>query len=276
MLLALNDLGSLKKLGVIIFIIEKRGIAELLRDALKPYGIAVLSTQGFLTENALDLQDLASQVGGKIAILTDYDISGIMIAHRVPEVPRIGIDGNPTLNELDILDKKADIEEIYIPGKTHLKAVEDNVDDFEKPVDLDYLKNKRIEIDAVLREVGPERFADWIMMKLEEMFGSEELDYNRSIVLPRAEEFEPNELRRLNTIVINRISDVLTPEMRKELNELRHYIPNANGGFIRDVEEYEDTIRGGFQDVVDEHANTKPIVKDNTKLIKKYESEHED
>lgn len=60
---SLDDLGSLKKLGVIILIIEKRGIAELLRDVLKPYGIAVLSTQGFLTENALDLQDLASEVG---------------------------------------------------------------------------------------------------------------------------------------------------------------------------------------------------------------------
>jgi hypothetical protein len=47
-----------------------------------------------------------------------------------------------------------------------LKAIEDNIDDFEEPVDLDYLRSKRKEIDTVLGEVGPERFATWIMAKL--------------------------------------------------------------------------------------------------------------
>jgi hypothetical protein len=148
----------------------------------------------------------------------------------------------------------SDLEEIYIPGKTHLKAVEDNLDEFEEPVDLDYLKDKRIEIDIVLREVGPERFANWIMIKLEEIFGSEELDYNRSVEIPQPVEFVPGALRTLNTIVINRISDVLDPEIRKESNELRHYIPDSNDGFIQDVEEYEYTLRGEFQDVVEENA----------------------
>ena len=49
--ISLDELDSLKRLGVIILIIEKRGIAELLRFVLKPYGIAVLSTQGFLTRS---------------------------------------------------------------------------------------------------------------------------------------------------------------------------------------------------------------------------------
>ncbi len=269
--ISLDELYSLKRLGVIILIIEKRGIAELLRYVLKPYGIAILSTQGFLTENALDLASLASGVGGKVAILTDYDISGIMIAFQVPEVPRIGIDGRMTLVELNIQDKMSDLEEIYIPGKTHLKAVEDNLDEFEEPIDLDYLKDKRIEIDIVLKEVGAERFALWIMMKLEEIFGSEELEYNRSINVPEPVEFVPDELRRLNTITIARIKDVLDPEISKEQNKLRHYIPDRNDGFIEDVEEYENMLREKFQDVVAENADTGPIVEDIKKLIKKYD-----
>jgi hypothetical protein len=269
--ISLDELDSLKRLGVIILIIEKRGIAELLRDVMAPYGIAILSTQGFLTENALDLADLASKVGGKIAILTDYDISGIMIAYQVPEVPRIGIDGETTLGELDILNKKRDVEETYIPGKTHLKAVEDNIDDFEEPVDLDYLKNNRIEIDAVLKEVGAERFCNWIMMKLEEIFGSEELNYLRSIVVPQPNEFVPDDLRRLNTIVIDRIRVVLQPEINSTSDELAHYTPNLEGGLIENVEDYEDDLHEQFQDVVDENADTGPIVKDIKKLIKKYD-----
>jgi hypothetical protein len=221
---SLDDLGSLRRLGVIILIIEKRGIAELLRDVLAPTGIAVLSTQGFLTENALYLQDLASQVGGKVAILTDYDISGIMIAQQVPEVPRIGIDGDLTLREIGVQNKKTDIEEIYIPGRTHLRAVEEKIDDFEEPVDMAYLKNKRIEIDAVLREVGSERFANWLMAKLEEVFGSEELNYNRSIKIPEAIEFVPLELRQLYALVIGRIEKVWQPEKDVRFNELAHYI----------------------------------------------------
>jgi hypothetical protein len=217
---------------------------------------------------------LASEVGGKIAILTDYDISGIMIAQQVPEVPRIGIDGDLTLRELDILDKKADVEEIYIPGQTHLKAVEENIDDLEEPVDLEYLKYKRIEIDAVLREVGPERFANWIVARLEELFGCEQLDYNRSIKIPDANQFVPYELRELNTVVIDRIKEVLGSERYSAFNKLAHYTPDDEGGLIGDVEEYEDQLFDDLQDVVDEHADTRPIVRDIKRLLKKFGPKH--
>ena len=63
--ISLDDLSELKLKGVIILIIEKRGIAELLRYIAAPYGIALLSTQGFLTENAVDLAYLAEKYWGK-------------------------------------------------------------------------------------------------------------------------------------------------------------------------------------------------------------------
>lgn len=193
-----------------------------------------------------------------------------MIAQQVPEVPRIGIDGDLTLSELDILDKKADVEEIYIPGQTHLKAVEENIDDFEEPVDLEYLRQKRIEIDAVLKEVGPERFANWIMARLEEIFGGEQLDYNRSIKIPDANQFVPDELRELNTVVIDLIKEALGSERYSAFNKLAHYTPDDEGGLIEDVEEYEYQLFDDLQDVVDEHADTRPIINDINRLLKKF------
>ena len=43
--ISLDDLGKLKELGVIILIIEKRGIGEMLRHLAASYGIALLSTR---------------------------------------------------------------------------------------------------------------------------------------------------------------------------------------------------------------------------------------
>jgi hypothetical protein len=90
--ISLDHLDSLKLKGTDLLIIEKQGIAESLKDLAAPYGIALLSTRGFLTENAIDLATLAENSGANISILTDNDISGHVIAHKVPTVTRIGID----------------------------------------------------------------------------------------------------------------------------------------------------------------------------------------
>jgi hypothetical protein len=269
--ISLDELDSLKLKGVIILIIEKRGIAELLRYISAPYGIALLSTQGFLTENAVDLAYLAERTGAKVAILTDYDISGIVIAHQVPEVFRIGIN-EETLENLGILKKRKGLEEYYSPNPSHLKTVEENTDRDFVDVDLDYLKDKRIEINAVMKEVGRASFWKWIVTKLENEFG-DDLNYMRAIDIPKADEFVPGELREFNTLVINKIRDVLEPERRIKEKELIHY--NAfSEGIIEDVSKYEDALRDEFQDVVEERSNVEIIVRDLKRLIKKHGSEY--
>ena len=257
--ISLDDLGKLKELGVIILIIEKRGIGEMLRRLAAPYGIALLSTQGFLTENALDLAYLAKNAGAKVAILTDYDISGIVIAHQVPEVLRIGID-EETLEDLGILNKIRELEEYYIPNKNQVKTVEEDVDGDYADVDLGYLKETRIEIDAVMREVGQAQFWEWIVTKLTDELG-EDLNYMRAIDMPQANEFVPNELDIFYDLVVKKISDVLEPEQETKEKELEHYDASTEG-IIKNVSEYEDDIRDEFQDTVDDKANVEAIVKD--------------
>jgi 5S rRNA maturation endonuclease (ribonuclease M5) len=218
---SLDDLGGLKNMGVIVLIIEKRGIAELLRDIAAPYGIALLSTQGFLTENVLDLAALATANKGKVAILTDYDISGMVIAHQVPEVPRIGID-ETTLETLGILHKQKDLEEYYTPNAKHLKTVQDDIDGDYSDVDIEYLEEQRIEINAVRKEVGSDVFWEWIVEMLDDEFG-EDLNYNRAVKIPESEEFVPNELTEFYNLVTNRIDGVLSTEWMKEYRKLEHY-----------------------------------------------------
>lgn len=265
--ISLDELDSLKLKGVIILIIEKRGVAELLRPIAEPYGIALLSTQGFLTENAIDLAYLASTTGAKVAILTDYDISGIVIAHQVPEVPRLGID-EKTLDDLNILNKQKDLEEYYTPNPSHRKTVEEDFNGDFLDVDLDYLSDKRIEINAVMKEVGRERFWQWIVSKLKDLFGKD-LNYNRAVDIPEATEFVPHELRTLNILVIDKISSILEPEQKAKHKELGHYDATVEG-MIKDITDFEEEIREEFQDIVNDRADTETILEDIKKLIKKH------
>jgi hypothetical protein len=137
---------------------------------------------------------------------------------------------------------------------------------------LEYLRDQRIEINAVMKEVGRERFWEWIVSKLEDEFGND-MNYNRAINVPDAIEFVPDELRTFNTLVINKIRDVLKAERDARVKELSHYNASVQG-MIEDVSEYEEALREEFQDIIDEHANVEAIVMDIKKLIKAYNTEH--
>ena len=71
------------------------------------YGIALLNSRGFLVDYAVKLSELS---GGNIAILTDFDDSGLLMAKKVPSIPRIGID-TETLRYFHL--RRQDLEEPY-------------------------------------------------------------------------------------------------------------------------------------------------------------------
>ena len=79
-------------LGTDMLIIEKEGVAEVLSPFAEKMGIALLNTRGFLTEYASMLSNLSKENGCNVAILTDFDVSGLLLARKVPGVFRIGID----------------------------------------------------------------------------------------------------------------------------------------------------------------------------------------
>jgi hypothetical protein len=270
--ITLDELDKLKLVGTDVLIIEKQGIAEVLGDFAAPLGIALLSTRGFLTENALDLSAFAENSGANIAILTDCDISGYVIAHKVPGVPRIGIDFD-TFEDLEISDDLRE-GEYYTPDKGHLKYAEENIEDFDLE-ELDFLRTRRIEINAVKNKVGPKELWNWIIGKLEEIYPNR--NYNRAINIPEPYSFRPTELDQINDLIDARISRILQPEIKQCRLELCNY-----PGFIDNVSDYEHELCSDFEYALNgsdvftsERQSTtknflKNITKDLTRLLSKY------
>jgi hypothetical protein len=258
----IDHLKELMRMGTDILIVEKQDVALSLRPLAAPYGIGILSTRGFLTENATDLAKLANGDGANIAILTDYDISGAVIAAKVPQIHRIGIN-DQTLKDLAINNIKSKLEENYIPNPRHLKHVIDNRFEFWG-LDLGYLKEKRIEIDIVMEHVGNESFWKWVLKKLEKLFPNR--NYNRAISLPDPYQFTPDELDGVYSRVRNHISDIMQPIIDEKKQELQNY-----AGLIENVNEYESDATDDIQDHLDRNLNLDFLNEDLQAIIDKWD-----
>lgn len=214
--------------------------------------------RGFLTEYASELSALANEDGANIAILTDFDDSGITIALQMPNVPRIGIDFN-TLEELGISERLEELEEMYKPGKhlTHIKNEHPEIRN------LEYLEEKRIEINAVRNYVGSERLWEWIVFKLEELFPNR--DYNRAIDMSAAFNFVPLPLQKLHNIVEGKIVGVLTPLIKRYKLSLSRY-----PGFMDNISQYENDLFEKLQDKIYKDRDIGSVMKDISKMVNKY------
>jgi hypothetical protein len=259
----IEQIPRLQHVGTDILIIEKEGIAERLRNYAAKSGIALVHSRGFLTEYASDLSILAKQNGGHIYTLTDFDISGLLIAHKVEDVPRIGIDLQ-TLEDFGVTDQ-TQIERLtdYVdPDQHHLKHIEDN---YPEDLDIDFdLRHKRIEINAVLNLVEAQRFWDWIVERVR--YENSTRDWNRAIRMPEAHMFRPAELDRVVELVEKNIAGVLTPLVLEREEELRD-----SDDFIDDLDEYEENMYGELQGEIDENTDNDKIVRALRNILKRYD-----
>jgi hypothetical protein len=150
------------------------------------YGFAVSFTKGFLTDNAKKFCELASKAGGNIAILTDLDMSGLLIAGKILNIPRIGITLD-TIQELGIPLSEVE-EDLSERINNHTDAVKRlYLDGLIAKKDWNFLNSgkcgKRIEIDKVLAYVCAERsWQEIVIKKFGEFFPTR--DYRRSIYVP--------------------------------------------------------------------------------------------
>ena len=145
----LDEIKELVEYGTDMLIIEKEGVVEQLKSFADEYGIALLNTRGFLTEYADILQDKAEKEGCNIAILTDFDASGLVMACKVPNAYRIGID----FDTLDYFELEIEnVEEKYEAPTKHLDALKEGGEyygEYSKEM-IDYVEDKRIEINSVI------------------------------------------------------------------------------------------------------------------------------
>ena len=235
----LNEIEELSLYGIALLIIEKEGVAEQLRVFADEKGIALLNTRGFLTEYAEILSKKSEKEGCKVAILTDFDASGLVLAAKAPNAYRIGIDFE-TLHDLG-LDIK-DVEEEYKPGN-HLKPLQQGgeLSGLYRKEWIDYVATKRVEINSVTEALNDnKKFWDWMVEKLRIRFTN--WDYTRAVDIP--EYVMPKSLESLN----ENIEKIGTAIFKKQRDKLRESLSDIGPGLLFDrtdkVLQKQDTKKG--------------------------------
>src|SRR5215211_133629 len=233
----IDNVKELAKKGVAIIIIEKEGIADILAPHAEKYGIALVHTQGRLTEYGKDLIEEVKETGGSIWILVDYDAYGDQIAKSTrTKTPRIGItrqtvkwlqqNGYPELEEVDV-------EEEYAP---------------EISTDDEYLKHHRIELDSITAQVGAEGLWEYILHQAElPEFSPEGFDLNRVIDVEKiseSKELYPKIVKDFLSYLDENIENLLEDEKIKIKDELE------NTKELTEIEKKEEEIEDRFSDIV--------------------------
>lgn len=214
-----------------------------------------------MTEYASILSEQASKNGCNIAILTDFDASGLLIANNIPSVYRIGIDFD-TLDYFNL--SPSQVEEEYKPKQNHLKPLGDmeayNIIDDRMYEAVRYVSDKRIEIDSVLATINDNAtFWKFILSKLEGKFPTR--DYNRAIHIP--EYVMPSRLEELN----QQVQEKCTLILQKERSKLKHQFSNITG-FV-DVMQLNKSIPIQLRKIIEDDSRIKPLLSDIESLILK-------
>jgi hypothetical protein len=105
----IDKITELAKLGTDIICIEKKNIVDRLVRFTSNFGIALIQSQGFMSEYGAMLVQIAKQNGANVAILTDFDDSGVLLGYQLEGVVRFGIDPH-TIDEINIILEKQENE----------------------------------------------------------------------------------------------------------------------------------------------------------------------
>ena len=252
----LDELSSLMKMGTDLIIIEKEGAVEVLAPFADKYGIALLNSRGFLTEYASRLSSLSKKYGSNVVILTDFDVSGLLLATKIDvNIHRIGIDFK-TIQYFG-LDINS-VQERYKPSHNHLQPLQKMANDsprFKKI--LNYLLHRRIEIDSVLAKVGNEQFWNFILEELSKLFPIR--NYNRAIEIP--EFIFPKEIESFLEGLKIKLNKITLEEREKIKKELEF-----TEGFIDDIEEKKKVIEERLVAVTSNSIDIKNLVSNITKI----------
>jgi hypothetical protein len=262
-----DRITELAEKGTDIVCIEKKGVPEVLTEYADKYGIALLNSRGHLTEYGKDLMDAARKSGALVVIMVDYDLPGIKIASETPvDMPWIGINDKTLmyfhLSREDVsIPTESNQYEKYITilvkeGRHNSKAKNKNAGMFDtrfKDIDLEFLKYRRIEIDAILVKVGGEKFFEYITYSLNNI--SSKRNYNRAISLT-TEFFNQEDVLILPSSVrkffeyIQNVSDMATAKTKVDIKSKLEKV----NGFIK-VQEKKNEISKQFTEALLKNKN---------------------
>ncbi len=263
-----DSIKRLAEKGTDIIFVEKEGIPEVLTDWADKYGLAMVNTRGHLTEYGKDLMNVAKESGAHVVIMADYDATGVKIASESPtDMPWIG--ANDKMLEYFHLDRDSvKIESDSKQNKDYIRSLvetgrhkDGRKDERFKNVDVDFLDEDRVELDAILAKVGDERFFGYILDTLKEIYPKR--DYTRAIDIPS------NRLHAKHEDSIKVIDDQIShviDEERKKIKEELHDIH----GFL-DVKEKRDEIEERLKKTLSEDPYYEDFVIKLNGLVKSHQ-----
>jgi 5S rRNA maturation endonuclease (ribonuclease M5) len=264
-----QNVDELMRKGTDIILIEKEGTPIVLKPYTDPAGIATITNKGFFVKYASKLARNADRYGANIAILTDFDISGIQMEndmHRIfNEIPRLGID----FKTLDYFGLSRDEVEEHINTEKPTKEGEKTSYNHFKGLTkqgylrgksndeyieiINYLQTKRIELDSVIThpKVGNKKFVEYIIDRLKQEFPTR--NYNRVIDVPTY--IAPDVLQDLNNIILTKTEDIIKHRRSDIINQLGQY-----EGIIDDVDFKKSEIVQELLNSVYSDTRLKPIL----------------
>ena len=222
---SIDNIRELARKGVAIVVIEKEGIAEILKDSAERYGVALVHTQGRFTDYTKDLIEAAKLISPHVATLTDYDAVGVQTSAATrTKTERIGVD----------MDTIAWLQQNGYPDLT----VEDVQEEY-KPnlfVDDEYLQNYRIELDSISAILGAEGFWKYVAHKLEQLAqkpGTKGFDYitNEVVTRPHSNELYPDAITEFLSKLseyAEQITEDVWDNITGKLSDVKRLLPVEN------------------------------------------------
>ena len=251
-----DAVSSLAEKGTDIIFIEKLDMVKVFGKYADQYGIALVNSHGHLVEYAEDLAEKAEASGAHVAIGVDYDIPGILIASKLRGVLWLGVN-EETLLHFGI--SKQDKQRVVPYNPKRKRITDENFEElvnsnprFAGKVGIDFLKRNKVELDAVLAEVGSRRLFEYFKDLIEEKHPKR--DYTRVIESrPALEHHYPKAIRYFTRYILDHVESITEDEMKDIQSELRDV-----KGFL-DVPEKEKEIDKRYGDIVAGDKHLKDI-----------------
>jgi hypothetical protein len=293
----LDEIETLIEYGTDMVIIEKEGVIIQISSFSDGKRIALLNTRGFLVDYASRLAKLANERGCNIAIIVDWDASGLLMYLKVkkliPNLKRIGVDFK-TVKDLGL--RLGDVEEKYEGSiNKHFDALKHEL---EEALDskrnktkeeiteyrhlqsqLDYLKEKRIEINSIIAQLRDnEKFYGWIEDELRDAFPYR--NFTRSFEIPKY--VKPDILQELDDIIEEKGKVALKPQGE----ELQAKLANNNikNAFLFDrtnrvkpdynYNDYDVATREQSKKIIENDGKVKPYLEKIKELLKHVRAKH--
>ena len=223
-----------------MIIIEKEGVADALFEFADEHKVALVFTRGRFVNYVKELIQEASARGitnVNIWVLTDYDVDGVEIANEARNVPRIGVDrstvrwlqqnGYPNL-------KMKDVEEEHHAARA-VSRTKDR-----------YLWERRIEIDAILAQVGNEGLWKYLMHQITTKEPIR--DYTPIIEQPEIEDIYPEDI----STALENVKEFTNGFVKDKWEEIEKGLKEVKGKLLKPAEE-DDNNKQELTDIVKTH-----------------------